>query len=301
MRPDRRKSKKEMFCYDRTVSTGKMRDDIQLRGLAVGTLKNYTRNIKSFLSFCKRPIEELDENDVRDFLKHLIFEKKLAPRTVNQHGSAIRFFFAVGLNRYINYNQIPMMRIPKDLPELMTKEEINMLLGACEYNIKHRAMLLLAYGSGLRSSEIASLRVKDIDSNYMRVFIKGGKSNRDHYTVLSKTTLDALRRYWAAYRPNSPEGWMFPRPENVSLHITRAGIAFAFNTALEKTDIKKEVSVHSLRHAFATHMLEDGVDLMKIKEMLGHFCLSSTMVYLHLVNATKGITSPADTMGMTND
>lgn len=278
----------------------KMRDDIQLRGLAASTLKNYTRNVKAFLAFCNRPIEELDENDVRRFLKHLIFEKKLAPRTVNQHGSAIRFFFAVGLNRCMNYNQIPMMKIPKDLPELMTKEEINLLLGACDYNIKHQALLLLAYGSGLRSSEIVTLRVRDIDSKEMRIFVKGGKSNRDHYTVLSQTTLDALRRYWKVYRPSSPEGWLFPGTKNVG-HLTRAGVAFAFNTALRKTDIKKEVSAHSLRHAFATQMLEDGVDLMKIKEMLGHFRLSSTMVYLHLVNATKGITSPADTMGTPDD
>lgn len=278
----------------------KMDNDIRLRGLAAGTLKNYTRDVKAFLAFCNRPIDELNELDVRRFLEHLIVVRKLAPRTVNQHGSAIRFFFAVGLNRYMNYLQIPMMKIPKDIPELMTRDEVSKLIGVCE-NAKHKALLLLAYGSGLRSSEIASLRIKDIDSVEMRILIKGGKSNRDHYTILPKTTLDALRKYWKVYRPNSPQGWLFPRAENVECHITRAGIAFAFNTALQKINIKKEVSAHSLRHAFATHMLEDGVDLMKVKEMLGHFRLSSTMVYLHLVNATKGIISPADIMVMPND
>jgi site-specific recombinase XerD len=277
----------------------KMGEDIRLRGLAASTLKNYTRNVKVFLRFCNRPIEKLDENDVRRFLEYLITKKKLAPSTVNQHSSAIRFFFAVGLNRYMNYLQIPLMKIPKSLPELLTKEEVSRLIGVCT-NAKHKALLLLAYGSGLRSSEVVKLRVKDIDSREMRIFVKRGKSNRDHYTVLSQTTLDALRDYWRAYRPHSPEGWLFPGTKNVG-HLTRAGVAFAFNLVLQKTNIPKEVSTHSLRHAFATHMLEDGVDLIKIKEMLGHGRINSTLIYLHLANVTKGIKSPADTMGTPND
>lgn len=134
----------------------------------------------------------------------------------------------------------------------------------------------------------------------MRIFVKRRKSNRDHYAVLSQQALDALRDYWRAYRPNSPEGWLFPGTKNVG-HMTRAGVAFAFKTVLEKTTIKKEVSTHSLRHAFATHLLEDGVELIKIKELLGHTRINSTLVYLHLANTTKGITSPADKMGATND
>lgn len=278
----------------------KMKADIRFRGLSESTIKNYTRNVKAFLKFCNnRPIEELDEMDVRRFLEHLITVKKLAPRSVNQHSSAIRFFFAVGLNRTMNYLQIPLMKVPKDLPELLTRKEVSTLIGSCE-NKKHRALLLLAYGSGLRSSEIVSLRVKDIDSKEMRLFIKGGKSNRDHYAVLSQQALDALRDYWRAYRPNNPEGWLFPGTKNIG-HMTRAGVAFAFNTVLEKTNIKKEVSTHSLRHAFATHLPEDGVELIKIKELLGHTRINSTLVYLHLANTTKGITSPADIMGKSND
>ena len=276
-----------------------MGEDIRLRGLAASTLKNYTRGVRAFLEFCNRPIEELDENDVRRFLKYLITEKKLAPKTVNQHSSAIRFFFAVGLNRYMNYLQIPMMKIPKSLPELLTKEEVSTLIGVCT-NAKHKALLLLAYGSGLRSSEVVKLRVRDIDSKAMRIFVQRGKSNRDHYTVLSQTTLDALREYWRIYRPHSPEGWLFPGTKNVG-HMTRAGVAFAFDLVLQKTNIQKEVSTHSLRHAFATHMLEDGVELIKIKEMLGHGRINSTLIYLHLANATKGIKSPADTMDPPND
>ena len=278
----------------------KMWADIRLRGLSESTFKNYTRNIQKFLEYCNRPIEELDETHVRRFLEYLIVDKKLSPRSVNQHSSAIRFFFAVGLNRYMNYNQIPMMKIPKELPDVLTKEEVSKLIAACE-NAKHKALLLLAYGSGLRSGEVITLRVKDIDSKEMRIFVKGGKTKRDHYTILSQTTLDALRDYWRKFRPNSPEGWLFPGTKNIG-HITRAAVALAFDNCVNRTGIAKEVSPHSLRHAFGTHMYEDGADLLKIKELLGHHRLQSTTVYVHLAkSATKGITSPADTMSTQND
>lgn len=277
----------------------KMEWDIRLRNLAESTYKNYTRDVKKFLAFADCPIEELDEQDVRRFLEYLIVEKKLAPRTVNQHSSAIRFFFAVGLGRYMNYNQIPMMKVPKTLPDILTREEIGMLVSVCE-NSKHKALFLLAYGSGLRSGEIEKLRVRDIDSKEMRIFVKGGKNKRDHFTILPQATLNALRDYWREYRPSSPEGWLFPGMRNIS-HITRAAIALAFDNCVRKTGITKEVSPHSLRHAFGTHLYEDGVELMKIKELLGHYRIQSTTVYIHLANtATKGIASPADSMGLSN-
>ena len=277
----------------------KMGKDFRLRGLSESTFKNYTRNAKKFLNFCNRPIEELDENDVRRFLEHLIVEKKLKPRSVNQHSSSIRFFFAVGLNRTMNYNQIPMMKIPKVLPEILTREEVSKIIGICE-NAKHKALLLLAYGSGLRTGEIESLRVRDIDSKEMRVFIKGGKFKIDRYTVLSQTTLEALREYWRVFRPNSPDEWLFPGMRNIG-HITRAAISLAFIGNCEKTGVNKEVSVHSLRRAFATHMLEDGADIFKIKELLGHTRIQSTMAYLRLLDTTKGVISPADKMVMPDD
>ncbi len=272
----------------------RMWEDIRFRNLSNSTYKNYTRNIRNFFAFCRKPIEELDENDIRNFLHYLIDEKKYAPTTVNQSSAAIRFFFAVSLNRPMNYLQIPLMKVPKTLPDVLTREEVSSLIRACT-NTKHQALLLLAYGSGLRSGEIETLRVKDIDSKEMRIFVKGGKNKRDRYTLLSQTTLEALRTYWKDYRPNSPEGWLFPGFRNIG-HLTRAAIALAFDTCVKRTGITKEVSPHSLRHAFATHLLEDGVELIKIKELLGHHRISSTMVYLHLSNTTKGIVSPADMM-----
>lgn len=278
----------------------KMWADIRLKGLSESTYKNYTRNVKKFFAFCNhKPVEELDENDVRRFLKHLIVKKNLAPRTVNQHSAAIRFFFAVGLNRYMNYLQIPHMKVPKGLPDVLTREEVSRLIGACE-NAKHKALLLLSYGSGLRSGEVCALRVRDIDSKEMRIFVKGGKNKRDHYTILSQSTLEALRDYWRIFRPNSPDGWLFPGFRNIG-HITRAAVALAFDNCVARTGVTKEVSPHSLRHAFGTHLYEDGVDLIKIKELLGHYRIQSTTVYVHLANTMKDIKSPADTMVHEND
>lgn len=272
----------------------KMKEDIELRNLSENTHRNYMRNVKKFIAFCGKLVEDLDENDVRRFIRYLKEEKHLAPVTVNTYSAAIRFFFAVSLNRPMNYLQIPLMKVPKKLPNILTREEVRDLIRVCT-NTKHRALLLLAYGSGLRCGEIERLRVKDIDSKEMRIFVKGGKNRRDRYALLPQNTLDALRIYWKEYRPDSPEGWLFPGFRNIG-HLTRAAIALAFDSCVQKAGITKDVSLHSLRHAFATHLLEDGVELVKIKELLGHYRISSTMVYLHLANTTKEVISPADSM-----
>ena len=153
----------------------KMWEDFRLRGLSESTFRNYTRNVRHFIEYCNRPIEELDETDVRRFLTHLITERRLAPKTVNLASSSIRFFFAVSLNRHMNYNQIPMMKIPNTLPDILTREEVQELIDAC-LNAKHKALILLAYGSGLRTGEIQRLQVTDIDSKEMRIFVKGFKN-----------------------------------------------------------------------------------------------------------------------------
>jgi site-specific recombinase XerD len=270
----------------------KMMDDIRLRGLSANTFNTYLRNVERFLDYCSRPIEDLTEVDVRKFIIHLISEEKLMPATVNNYSSAIRFFFAVALNRTMNYLQMPLLKIPQKLPEILSRNEVSELIDK-SLNIKHRALLLLAYGSGLRNSEIVKLKVSDIDSSSMRVLISGGKGKKDRYAILSESTLTALREYWRIYRPKSPEGYLFPGWGNTG-HITQRTVERAVETALSQTNIKKEISPHTLRHCFATHLLEDGYSLLQIKEMLGHSNIQSTTIYLHLANTTAGITSPAD-------
>jgi site-specific recombinase XerD len=245
-----------------------------------------------FLEYCNQPIERLDETYVRKYLWYLITEKRLESSTVNIYSSAIRFFFAVTLNRTMNYLQIPRVKLPKKLPVILSRDEIAKLIEQSG-SPKQKALMLIAYGSGLRASEIAHLKATDIDSNAMRVFVRGGKGKKDRYTVLSENSLFALRDYWRKYRPKSPEGYLFPGTKNVGA-ITREGVAYAVDNALRKTSIDKKATPHTLRHCFATHLLEDGYSLLQIKEMLGHSSISSTVIYLHLANTTSGVVSPAD-------
>jgi integrase/recombinase XerD len=270
----------------------RMKEDVQLRGLSENTMVSYMLNARIFLEYCNRPVEQLNEHDIRNFLFYLIKEKKVKPQTVNTYSAAIRFLFAVTLNRTLNYLQIPRQKKRKTLPEVLTREEVTSIIDSC-INIKHKAMLMVVYSSGLRVSEAAALKMQHIDSKNMRLFVEGGKGGKDRYTLLSETCLDVLREYWKKYRPKHPEGWLFLGTYNVS-HITSDGIEYAFNKAAKMAGISKDVSIHSLRHGFATHLLEDGATLLQVKELLGHSSIQTTTVYLHLANLTADIKSPLD-------
>lgn len=152
---------------------------------------------------------------------------------------------------------------------------------------------MLVYSSGLRVSEAAALKIQHIDSKNMRVFVKDGKGGKDRYTLLSHACLDALREYWKVCRPNHPENWLFPSRRNGS-HIGISALEKAFKKAVQRANITKHVSIHTLRHSFATHLLENGASLLQIKDLLGHASIQSTTIYLHLANATAGIISPLD-------
>ena len=277
----------------------RLNEDIRLRALSEYTHKTYTRNVRKFLEFCgNRNAETLDEKDGRAFLLHLMDENKISNVTINLYNTAIRFFFAVTLNRPVNYLQMPMTKRGTKLPELLTREEIHRrLVDECE-NLKHKSWFLLAYGSGLRVSEIAALKVADIDSQSMRVFVRGGKGKKDRYTILSKACLQVLRKYWLEYRPKHPQNWLFPGvfPDGVESpdHIKIDAIERAFNRTVERIGVAKDVTIHTLRHCFATHLLEDGASVFQIKELMGHATLRSTQRYIHLANSTTGLTSPAD-------
>lgn len=272
----------------------RLRQDILLRGLSKNTLESYTLNARIFLEYCNRPVEQLDVDDIRNFLWHLIQEKNSSPGTVNTYSAAIRFLFAVTLNRTLNYLQIPRQKKHKTLPEVLTREEVSSIIESCQ-NIKHKAMLMVIYSSGLRVSEAAALKIQHIDSKTMRVFIECGKGGKDRYTLLSDACLHALRDYWKMYRPRHREGWLFLGTYDVT-RITSTGIRSAFNEAVKRTTITKDVSVHTLRHSFATHLLEDGATLLQIKELLGHSNIQSTTIYLHLANITTGLKSPLDNL-----
>lgn len=265
--------------------------DMQLRTYSPHTQDMYGRVVRDFLDFTGKPAEALDEHDVRNFVLHLL-HSNLSKSSINTYQAAVRFFFGVTLNRSMNYLQIPRVKEDKVLPEILTRDEIALLLEKCD-NPKHRAMFALAYGSGLRVSEICTLRVQDIDSKQMRVFVRSSKGNKDRYTILSQQGLEFLRDYWRSFRPKHPEGLLFPGWRNLT-SITERAINDALKKWLGVAGISRNVSMHSLRHAFATHLLEDGADIFTIKELLGHSSISSTTVYLHLANIRGDLVSPAD-------
>lgn len=184
------------------------------------------------------------------------------------------------------------MKTHKKLPELLSRSEVSSLFEHC-LNLKHKVVLMAIYSAGLRVSEAVALKVHDIDSKSMRVRVACGKGGKARYTLLSKECLLHLRAYWRAYRPQHPEGWLFLGTYEFT-HITSRSIQHAFSQARRRAGITKPVSVHSLRHAFATHLLEDGATLLEVKQLLGHASIQATTVYLHLANLTAGLKSPLD-------
>ena len=272
----------------------RMAEDLKLRGLAAGTQNDYFMHARLFLEWADRPAESMNEEDIRQYLHYLISEKKLSVSTVNTYNAALRFLFAVTLNYNLNYRQIPRLKQVRSLPEILTRSEIKRVFDNVSV-FRNKAALMTMYGAGLRVSEVCNLRIRDIDSESMRIFVYCGKNGKDRYTLLSQTNLDALREYWKIYRPNHPDGWLFLNKDG-SDKIYLKTIQDAFNGAVKRAGIEKKVATHALRASFATHLLEDGVDVCRIKQLLGHTHIQSTTFYLHLLNFDGSIKSPLDNM-----
>ena len=272
----------------------RMAEDLKLRGLAVGTQIDYIMHARHFLDWANLPAETMDEENIRQYLNYLISDKKLSVSTVNTYNAAIRFLFAVTMNRTLNYRQIPRLKQTRSLPEILTKTEVSKLFDNTN-SLRNKAILMTIYGAGLRISEVCNLKVKDIDSDTMRIFIRCSKDGKDRYTLLSQTNLDILREYWKAYRPNHPDGWLFLTLDGLR-SVTHRTVSDIFKSTLKRAGIEKGVSTHTLRHCFATHLLEAGTDVCRIKQLLGHTHIQSTTFYLHLLNFDSSLKSPLDSM-----
>lgn len=204
--------------------------------------------------------------------------------------SAIRFFYRVTLDRDWDEKRIPRYKDIRSLPAVLTKEEVTLLIDKAS-NLKYRSLFMLVYGSGLRLREAATLRVADIDSEKMQIRIQKGKGGKDRFAILPKTALVWLREYWKQYRPKD---WLYEGGEYGN-HIGGRAIQQAFQKVVEKAGFDRHITVHTLRHSFATHLLEAGVDVFSIKKMMGHADIKSTMVYLHIASITSlNIQSPLD-------
>jgi len=270
-----------------------MAEDLKLRGLAAGTQIDYLMHARLFLDWANKPAETMDEENIRQYLNYLISDKKLCVATVNTYNAALRFLFAVTMNRTLNYRQIPRLKQTRSLPEILTKNEVAQIFDTAN-SLRNKAILMTIYGAGLRISEVCNLKVRDIDSESMRIFIRCSKDGKDRYTLLSRTNLEILREYWKVYRPNHPEGWLFLTKRGTKLSDRTA--RDVFDSTVKRTNIIKDITPHTLRHCFATHLLEAGTDVCRIKQLLGHTHIQSTTFYLHLLNFDASLKSPLDSM-----
>jgi integrase/recombinase XerD len=276
----------------------KLKFDMNLCGMSEVTQKNYTYHVVKFAEFINKPVEDAELDDVRNYLYYLKNEKKLGIGTVNYYHTCIKYLFQITLEKEWNDKKVPRLRGYKTLPVVLSKKEVKKILESTD-NLKYKAILSTIYSSGLRISELLRLKVKDIDSGNMQIFIRKSKGNKDRYTTLSKTNLQLLRTYWQ--RCGKPNDYLFPgQRENTPL--TPSSIRQNLKQSILKTGISKKITVHTFRHAFATHLLEAGVNIFAIKVLLGHSSISSTCRYLHLVRMDAfEIKNPLDVLEDANN
>lgn len=269
-----------------------MSDAMILRGFAARTQESYLAAVRALAKYYRRPPDSLTAEEVEAYHLHLIVERKLAYSTVNQSASACRFLFDKVLKRPQARSDIPMAKVPKSLPTVLSREEVRRLLAAAP-NPRARALLTATYAAGLRVSEVCSLQLADIESapDRMCLKVRGGKGGRDRYTLLSPQLLQTLRDYWHAYRPHT---WLFPNHAGTG-PICDTMAQRMYYAARDRAKLERRGGIHTLRHCFATHLLESGVDLHTIQRLMGHGHVSTTTRYFHLAQSKlTGATSPLE-------
>jgi len=251
----------------------RMIEDMTIRKFAPKTQHDYLQRVKNFAAFLGRSPDTASFEDVRRYQLHLTTSGVGVP-TLNQAVSTLRFFFRVTLKRHDILEHTHFIREPRKLPVVLSPEEVARLLDAAP-GLKYKAALSVAYGAGLRAAEVVSLKVNDIDSERMVIRVEQGKGRKDRYVMLSPHLLQLLRAWWKAARP---QGWLFPGRDRVQPMTTRQ-LNRACHAAAQMAEIDKNVSLHTLRHSFATHLLEQNIDVRVIQVLLGHAKLDTTALY----------------------
>lgn len=267
-----------------------MQRDMVLRNLSPKTQYLYHNAARKLENHFNKPPDQLNEDDVKSFLVSIVRDKKLSQSSLKIAYSALKFLYATTLGKGWVIDRIPYPKTVKALPHVLDKSDVRRIIEAAVH-LKQKAMLSVTYSAGLRVRETARLRITDIDSKRMLIRVDQGKGNKDRYTLLSQVALATLREYWKEYRPKV---WLFPgtNPEN---YVSVSYLQVGFKRAKTKAGIKKPATCHTLRHSFATHLLEAGVDLHTIQVLLGHASIRTTTVYLHVSkkNLAK-VVSPLD-------
>lgn len=260
------------------------------KGYSPKTIKNYVNHLKKYLRFSGN---DIDIENINKYLLYLLESKNFSHSYTNQAVNAIKSYLKVSKEcSHKEIMKIQRPKIEKKLPKVLSKKEVKTILNVLN-NKKHITQLMLAYSCGLRVSEVAKLKINHIDSDRMLIIIKQGKGRKDRVTNLSKKMLEQLRSYYKEYKPKT---WLFEGQKPGS-HISTRSLQNVFNSAVDKANIKKDVTFHSLRHSFATHLLESGVDLRYIQELLGHSSSKTTEIYTHVSKKSiQGIPNPLDTL-----
>src|SRR6476469_6134135 len=258
----------------------RMIEDMTIRKFAPKTQHDYLQRVKNFAAFLGRSPDTASFEDVRRYKLRLTTSGVGVP-TVNQTVSTLRFFFRVTLKRHDILEHTHFIHEPRKLPVVLSLEEVVRLLDAAP-GLKYKAALSVAYGAGLRAGEVVSLKIGDIDSKRMLIRVKQGKGRKDRYVMLSPHLLALLRAWWKAARP---QGWLFPGRDWVQPMTTRQ-LNRACHAAAQMAEINKRVSLHTLRHSFATHLLEQNIDVRVIQVLLGHAKLDTTALYTRVATKT---------------
>ena len=267
----------------------RMIEDMTVRHLASETQRNYIRAVKTLASFLGRSPDTATTEDLRLFQLHLN-ETHVRLPTINNMVTALRFFFTVTLDRAEAARHLTFVHEPRKLPIVLSPEEVARLLEAAP-GVKYKAALSVAYGAGLRVSEVVSLKVSDIDSKRMMLRVERGKGGKDRHAMLSPLLLELLRDWWRIARP---QVWLFPGQNPINPLTTRQ-LGRACHAAAQMAEITKRVSPHTLRHSFATHLLEQNVDIRVIQVLLGHAKLDTTALYTRVATKTiREVMSPLD-------
>ena len=272
----------------------RMIEDMTIRKLAPKTQASYIRAVRNFTIFLGRSPDQASAEDLRRYHLQLASSGVAVP-SQNATVTALRFFFSVTLARSEVTQHMPFVREPRKLPVVLSPEEVVRLLEAAP-GLKYRAALSVAYGAGLRANEVVSLKIGDIDSTRMVMRVEQGKGHKDRYVMLSEPLLELLRAWWKAARP---QGWLFPGQNPVNPLTTRQ-LNRACHAATQAAGIDKRVSLHTLRHSFATHLLEQKVDIRVIQVLLGHKKLDTTALYSQVATRTiREVRSPLEHLVMT--
>jgi site-specific recombinase XerD len=262
-----------------------MIEDMRLRNLSRHTMDAYVLAVKQFANHFGRSPEQLSGEQVRQYLLHLVQERHVSWSRYNLARCGLQFLYGITLGRDERFEKLPCARVPKRLPTVLSTDEVRRLFDVVSHCPKHKALLMTLYGAGLRISEALGLKPGDIDSPRMLIHVRGGKGNKDRMVKLSARLLAMLRDYWRMRPGGDPKVWLFPQTSNPNRAMESGTAQRIVARAAKRAGIARRVSPHTLRHSYATHLLDAGVDLRTIQLLLGHTSLKTTSLYMHVSQA----------------